>query len=117
MQRQKRVVTDLEFADNVRHGLEWVRKEFTNDSQVKFAERIRMSGSHYKNIIRGTADIGAIFTFREIYRISGLCIHELGQLQEDPKMRLKSKITKLNDEDVEMLEKIVDWALKKSTQN
>lgn len=115
MERSKRVLTDQEFAENVRHGLEWVRKEFTNDSQVNFAKRIRMSSSHYKNIIRGEAEIGAIFTFREIYKISGLCVHELGQLQDDHKMRLKSKITQLDDDDIAIVEAVVDYALKKST--
>lgn len=115
MQRGKRVVTDQEFADNLRHGLEWVRKTYTQDSQVNFAKRIRMSPSHYKNIIRGEAGIGAIFTFREIYRLSGLCVHELGQLEEDKKMRLKGKITQLPDEDVEFIESVVDWVIKKST--
>lgn len=99
-------ITDEEFKENIRINLERLRT-LENLSQENFAKEIGVSPSHYKRLIRGETSLGASCTFKALYIKYGLMLHELG-LTWDRALRIRTKISMLDNEQLAFIESIVD---------
>ena len=104
-------ITDKETIDAFIYNVDAERLKLEMTQQT-FAEAIGMSYSSYKRFLRGEMNMNATLVMRNLYLLTGKCAHELMQLEDD-QLRVRSKVGKLDADQLAFIEGIIDHELGK----
>lgn len=102
-------MNDLECLENFMLNIE-IERNRLGLTQKQMADKIGMSPSSYKRMLRGEMNLKASLVIRDLYLLTGKCCHEFMGLEDD-RLRVSAKVRRLDDTQLKVIEVITDLLL------